>query len=219
MSASGLIERSESSGVGTTSFRCNITNHYFYFRFIAFVNCDVLGLNRRCTEWPSHDGRTSKKEATHDRPKTQDCAGLHGARSHASADGMLEIVENAGEDGLRQAGAHATFCDQGGREDGRPGGADDERGRVSGDTGWLCAGIFAERRTKAFARRADRRGSRGQRFCAGGREGCAFHARLPAGASERSGRKDGSREAGGDSGTSARALGDGLAARTCARSL
>src|SRR5208282_6063614 len=32
----------ESSGAGTASFRCNITNYYFYFRFIAFVNCDSL---------------------------------------------------------------------------------------------------------------------------------------------------------------------------------
>src|SRR6266481_10169797 len=149
MSASGLIGRGESSGVGTTSFRCNITNHYFYFRFIAFVNCDISAIcpERGCTGWPSHDGRTSKKEATHDRPKTQDCAGLRGAGCHTPADRLFEVAENAAEDRDRQAGAHAALLDQGGREDRRPGGADDERGRVSGDTGWLCAGIFAERRT------------------------------------------------------------------------
>src|SRR6266853_6087585 len=118
MSASGLIGRGESSGVGTTTFRCNITNHYFYFRFIAFVNCDILAEMpaRGCTGWPSHDGRTSKKEATHDRPKTQDCAGLHRARSHAPADGLLEVAENAAEDRGRQARAHAAIHDQGGRE-------------------------------------------------------------------------------------------------------
>src|SRR6266852_381982 len=211
MSASGIVGRGESSGVGTTSFRCNITNHYFYFRFIAFVNCDILANCRTAVAQAGRvtDGRTSKREATHDRPKTEDCAGLHGARSHTPADGMLEVAENAAEERDRQAGAHAAIRDQGGREDGRAGGADDERGRVSGDAGWLCAGIFAERRTEAFARRTERRGSRGQRFCAGGREGRVFHARLPADAGEGSGREDGSGEAGGDSGASARAVGNG----------
>src|ERR1700687_3290113 len=47
MSASGMVGRGESSGVGTTSFRCNITNHYFYFRFIAFVNCDISAIWRK----------------------------------------------------------------------------------------------------------------------------------------------------------------------------
>src|ERR1700674_1412216 len=149
MPASGMVGRGDSSGVGTTSFRCNITNHYFYFRFIAFVNCDISAIWRKlgCAECRITHGRTSKNEATHDRPKTHDCAGLHGARSYTSADGMLEVAENAAKDRDREAGAHAAIRDQGGREDGRPGGADDERGRVSGDAGWLCAGIFAERRT------------------------------------------------------------------------
>src|SRR5271156_817645 len=30
-----------SSDAGTMSFQCNITNDYFYFRFVAFVNCDI----------------------------------------------------------------------------------------------------------------------------------------------------------------------------------
>ncbi len=30
------------SDIGTAQFRCNITNHYFYFRLIAFVNRDIL---------------------------------------------------------------------------------------------------------------------------------------------------------------------------------
>jgi hypothetical protein len=40
--SSGLVGRSESSVTGFTSFRCNITNYYFYFRLIAFVNLVIL---------------------------------------------------------------------------------------------------------------------------------------------------------------------------------
>jgi hypothetical protein len=42
MFANGLVGPGENSDAGTASFRCNITNYYFYFRLIAFVNCDIL---------------------------------------------------------------------------------------------------------------------------------------------------------------------------------
>ena len=41
-SQGGSIGTNRKSGLGTMSFRCNITNHYFYFRLVAFVNCDIL---------------------------------------------------------------------------------------------------------------------------------------------------------------------------------
>src|ERR1035437_3141756 len=219
--------------LATSSFRCNITNYYFYFRLIAFVNSDILA------ELPGNavaqaggvadggtSGRTPRREVLYDRPQTRDCPyrndARHDARSHAH-DGLLEVAENAAEfaaeDGNRQARTHPAFRDQRGREGRRPGGADNERGRVSGDARWLCAGIFVEGWAEAFAGRAQRRRSRGQRFCAGGGQGCAFHARLRAGAGARSDREDGNREAGGDPGASAGAIGDGLAARAGARSL
>jgi hypothetical protein len=37
-----LVVCSEGSVIGFTSFRCNITNYYFYFRLIAFVNLVIL---------------------------------------------------------------------------------------------------------------------------------------------------------------------------------
>src|ERR1039457_3210304 len=205
MFASGLVGPDENSGARTSSFRCNITNYYFYFRLIAFVNSDILA------ELPGNavaqaggvadggtSGRTPRREVLYDRPQTRDCPyrndARHDARSHAP-DGLLEVAENAAEfaaeDGNRQARTHPAFRDQRGREGRRPGGADNERGRVSGDARWLCAGIFVEGWAEAFAGRGQRRRSRGQRFCAGGGQGCAFHARLRAGAGARSDREDG----------------------------
>src|SRR6202023_3133305 len=56
-------------------------------------------------------GRTSKREATHDRPKTHDCAGLHSARSYTSADGMLEVAESAAKDRDRKDGQKLALDD------------------------------------------------------------------------------------------------------------
>jgi hypothetical protein len=50
------LDAAKVRGVGTTSFRCNITNHYFYCRFIAFVNCDISAIWRklRLRRVPNH---------------------------------------------------------------------------------------------------------------------------------------------------------------------
>jgi len=46
MFAGGLVGQAKvrvlNSGAETASFGCNITNYYFYFRFIAFVNYDIM---------------------------------------------------------------------------------------------------------------------------------------------------------------------------------
>src|ERR1039458_10237366 len=94
MFASGLVGPGENSGARTSSFRCNITNYYFYFRLIAFVNSDILA------ELPGNavaqaggvadgetSGRTPRREVLYDRPQTRDCPyrndARHDARSHA----------------------------------------------------------------------------------------------------------------------------------------
>src|ERR1035441_3159702 len=145
MFASGLVGPDENSGARTSSFRCNITNYYFYFRLIAFVNSDILAElpGNAVAQGGVADGgtscRTLTREVLYDRPQTRDCPdrndARHDARSHAHAhaDGVLEVAENAAEDGDHQARTHPAFRDQRGREGRRPGGADNERGRVSGD--------------------------------------------------------------------------------------
>src|SRR5208282_592041 len=51
------------------------------------------------------------KEVTHDRPKKLDCAALYHARSHAPADGLLEVAEVASDGRDRQARTHPGFRD------------------------------------------------------------------------------------------------------------
>src|SRR5580658_4742308 len=123
MFASGLIGCGESSGVETASFRCNITNYYFYFRFVAFVNSHILagsGTTAGNDRWNNRRERPlerplerQKREATYVRPKKRDCADLHRAPSHTPADGLLEVVkfaaEAASESRHRQARTHPAL--------------------------------------------------------------------------------------------------------------
>src|ERR1039458_1688844 len=126
MFASGLVGPDENSGARTSSFRCNITNYYFYFRLIAFVNSDIpaeLPGNAVAQAGGVADGETSgrtpRREVPYDRPQTRDCPyrndARHDARSHAH-DGLPEVAETAADfaaaDGPRKATPPPAFRDQ-----------------------------------------------------------------------------------------------------------
>jgi hypothetical protein len=52
-SSRGRLSAVENSDAGTMNLRCYITNYYFYFRLVAFVNCDILlDASRNVVEHP-----------------------------------------------------------------------------------------------------------------------------------------------------------------------
>ncbi len=56
MFAACVVELGESSGIGTGNLSMYITNNYFYFRFVVFVNCHT------CREIEQPPGITKERD-------------------------------------------------------------------------------------------------------------------------------------------------------------
>ncbi len=59
------LDAAESSVIGFTSFRCNITNYYFYFRLIAFVNLVIWLLASENADYGLEFTRAARNRKQH----------------------------------------------------------------------------------------------------------------------------------------------------------